>query len=167
MLTWMDYVTFNRILITELDGRNLLKITQTYEVQMKTFEIRGPKMNLGLLNIKNKVFNSQNDMIQRKQLLLALLLYMSNSFSNKNSLILITKIYKKISHNSTNHNKININNKLNFQTNFQTNHTMQGQLHSHKHITVSHISHNSQITMHFLLFFICLKTRVGKWLYNI
>ena len=72
----------------------LLKTTQTYGVQMKTFKVRGPKVNFSLLNIKNKILKNQNDMIQRKQLLLALLLYMSNSFSNKNSLILITKIYK-------------------------------------------------------------------------
>ena len=39
----MDYVAFQRILITELDGSSLLKTTQTYETQMKTFEIRGPK----------------------------------------------------------------------------------------------------------------------------
>ena len=37
MLTWMGYVAFNRILVTELDGRDLLKTTQTYEAQMKTF----------------------------------------------------------------------------------------------------------------------------------
>ena len=42
----------------------------------------------------------------------------------------------------------------------------------HKHITMSHISHNSQsqIPMHFF-FFKCLKTRVGQclivqWSYN-
>ena len=61
---------------------------------MKTFEVRGPKVDFSLLNIKNKILKNQNDMIQRKQFVLALLLYMSNSFSNKNSLILITKIYK-------------------------------------------------------------------------
>ena len=32
----MGYVAFNRILITELDGRALLKTTQTYGAQMKT-----------------------------------------------------------------------------------------------------------------------------------
>jgi hypothetical protein len=39
----MGYVAFNRILVTELDGRAILKTTQTYMAQMKTFEVRGPK----------------------------------------------------------------------------------------------------------------------------
>ena len=45
MLTWMDYVAFNRILITELDGMTLLKTTQTYRAQMKKFEVRGQNEN--------------------------------------------------------------------------------------------------------------------------
>ena len=94
MLTWMGYVAFNKILVIELNEMAFLKTTQTYGVQMKTFEIRGLKVDFSLLNIKNEILKNQNDMIQRKLLLLALLLYMSNSFSNKNSLILITKIYK-------------------------------------------------------------------------
>ena len=94
MLTWMGYVAFNKILVIELNEMAFLKTTQTYGVQMKTFEIRWLKVDFSLLNIKNEILKNQNDMIQRKLLLLALLLYMSNSFSNKNSLILITKIYK-------------------------------------------------------------------------
>ena len=39
----MGYVAFNRILVTELDGRALLKTTQTNATQMKTFEVKGPK----------------------------------------------------------------------------------------------------------------------------
>jgi hypothetical protein len=43
MLTWMCYVAFNQILVRELDERVFLKTTQTYEAQMKTFEVRGSK----------------------------------------------------------------------------------------------------------------------------
>jgi hypothetical protein len=39
----MGYVVFNGILVTELDGRALLKTTQTYGTGMKTFEVRGSK----------------------------------------------------------------------------------------------------------------------------
>ena len=37
----MGYVAFKIILVAELDGRALLKTTQTYETQMKTFDVRG------------------------------------------------------------------------------------------------------------------------------
>jgi hypothetical protein len=37
MLTWMGYVAFNGILVTELDGKAFLKTTQTYGAQLKTF----------------------------------------------------------------------------------------------------------------------------------
>ena len=39
----MGYVIFNRILVTKLDEIALLKTTQTFGIQMKTFEIRRPK----------------------------------------------------------------------------------------------------------------------------
>ena len=39
----MGYMVFNGILVTELDGRALLKTTQTYEIGMKTFEAKGSK----------------------------------------------------------------------------------------------------------------------------
>ena len=39
----MGYVAFNRILVTELNEMTLLKTTQTYEAQMKIFEVRRPK----------------------------------------------------------------------------------------------------------------------------
>ena len=39
----MGYVAFHKILVTELDGSGLLKTTQAYETQMKTFKIRRPK----------------------------------------------------------------------------------------------------------------------------
>ena len=51
MLTWMDYVAFNRILITELDGMTLLKTIQTYRAQMKKFEVRVPKVDFSLYYI--------------------------------------------------------------------------------------------------------------------
>ena len=37
----MGYVAFKIILVAELDGRALLKTIQTYETQMKTFDVRG------------------------------------------------------------------------------------------------------------------------------
>ena len=39
----MGYVVFNGILVTELDRRAFLKTTQTYEIGMKTFEVKGLK----------------------------------------------------------------------------------------------------------------------------
>ncbi len=43
MLSWMGYVVFNGILVTELNGMALLKTTQTYGTGMKTFEVRWSK----------------------------------------------------------------------------------------------------------------------------
>ena len=47
----MDYVAFNRILITELDGMTLLKTTQTYRAQMKKFKVRMTKVDFSLYYI--------------------------------------------------------------------------------------------------------------------
>ena len=37
----MGYLIFKIILVAELDGRTLLKTIQTYEAQIKTFDVRG------------------------------------------------------------------------------------------------------------------------------
>ena len=55
MLTWMDYVAFNRILITELDGMTLLKTTQTYRAQMKKFKVRVLKVDFNLYFINASI----------------------------------------------------------------------------------------------------------------
>jgi hypothetical protein len=55
MLTWMGYVAFNWILVTELDGMTLLKITQTYGVQMKKFEVWEPKVDFSLYYINASI----------------------------------------------------------------------------------------------------------------
>ena len=39
----MDYVVFNGNLVTESDGRALLKTTQTYGTGIKTFKVSGSK----------------------------------------------------------------------------------------------------------------------------
>ena len=43
MLAWMFYVAFNRILVKELDERNLLKLLKPIGPRIKTFEVKGPK----------------------------------------------------------------------------------------------------------------------------
>ena len=52
MLIWMGYVAFNRI---------LLKTTQTYGVQMKTFKIRGSKLDFSLSIIQSSCNDSLNN----------------------------------------------------------------------------------------------------------
>ena len=50
----MDYVVFNRILVTELDRIALLKTT--YGVKIKTFEVREAKIKiLPKLGVKSKL----------------------------------------------------------------------------------------------------------------
>ena len=43
MMTWIGYMAFNKILITKLDKMTLLKTTQIYGAQMKSFKVKEPK----------------------------------------------------------------------------------------------------------------------------